>query len=228
MEIRNNPRRRALAAAALVAALGIAEAAAAADKLSVGALRFTSHSAGFIALERGHFKNEGLDVEFRFFQRRRADRGGARRGRRGLRDRRRDGRLHEPRRQGRDQGGRRACLHEHKDVDGMAIMASTKAYNAGFTKPEQLKGKSLAMTQIGLHLPLSGRHPGGEVRLFDQGRHRAAAAQGGRDDRRVQVGPGRRDAHGAPHRQAPGPSRRGQDHRLAARLPARTTRSPCC
>lgn len=148
MEIRNNPRRRALAAAALVAALGIAEAAAAADKLSVGALRFTSHSAGFIALERGHFKNEGLDVEFRFFQAAAPTAvalaggdvdfaiAGVTGGYMNL----------------AAKGAIKAVggvLHEREGVDGMAIMASKKAYEAGFTKPEQLKGKSLAVTQMG-------------------------------------------------------------------------------
>ena len=37
-------------------------------KIKVGALRFTSHSASFIAKERDYFKQVGLDVEFEFFQ----------------------------------------------------------------------------------------------------------------------------------------------------------------
>ena len=37
-------------------------------KIKVGALRFTSHSASFIAYERGYFEEAGLDVEFKFFQ----------------------------------------------------------------------------------------------------------------------------------------------------------------
>ncbi len=37
-------------------------------KINVGALRFTSHAASFVAFERGYFKEEGLDVEFKFFQ----------------------------------------------------------------------------------------------------------------------------------------------------------------
>ncbi len=148
METRNRTYRNVLTAAALVAALGIAEAAAAADKLSVGALRFTSHSGGFIALENGHFKKEGLDVEFRFFQAAAPTAvalaggdidfaiAGVTGGYMNL----------------AAKGAIKAVggvLHEHKDVDGMAIMASKKAYEAGFTKPEQLKGKSLAMTQMG-------------------------------------------------------------------------------
>ncbi len=38
-------------------------------KITVGALRFTSHSASFVALVRGgYFKEAGLDVELKFFQ----------------------------------------------------------------------------------------------------------------------------------------------------------------
>ena len=148
METRNRGYRHVLTAAALVVAAGIADVAAAADKLSVGALRFTSHSGGFIALENGHFKKEGLDVEFRFFQAAAPTAvalaggdidfaiAGVTGGYMNL----------------AAKGAIKAVggvLHEHKDVDGMAIMASMKAYKAGFTKPEQLKGKSLAMTQTG-------------------------------------------------------------------------------
>ena len=39
---------------------------AANKNIKVGALRFTSHSASFIAFERGHFADAGLDVEFEF------------------------------------------------------------------------------------------------------------------------------------------------------------------
>ena len=148
MQTRNRTYRNAVTAAALVVAAGIADVAAAADKLSVGALRFTSHSGGFIALENGHFKKEGLDVEFRFFQAAAPTAvalaggdvdfaiAGVTGGYMNL----------------AAKGAIKAVggvLHEHKDVDGMAIMASMKAYKAGFTKPEQLKGKSLAMTQSG-------------------------------------------------------------------------------
>ncbi len=148
MEIRNRLHRHTLTAVALVAALAISEAATAAEKLSVGALRFTSHSAGFIALERGYFKQEGLDVEFRFFQAAAptavALAGGdvdfAIAGVTG-------GYINLAAKGAIKAVG--GVLHEHKDIDGVAIMASMKAYKAGFTKPEQLKGKSLAMTQLG-------------------------------------------------------------------------------
>lgn len=44
------------------------EAVLAADKIKVGALRFTSHSASFVAFERQYFQKNGLDVEFVFFR----------------------------------------------------------------------------------------------------------------------------------------------------------------
>ena len=145
----NKSRRQLLgASAALIAVAGVTQTAVAADKLVIGSLRFTSHSAGFIAFEKGYFKAEGLDVEFRFFQAAApiavsiasgdTDFGiaGVTGGFFNL----------------AGKGAIKAVagvLNENKSVDGMAIMASSKAYKAGFTKPEQMKGKSLAMTQIG-------------------------------------------------------------------------------
>lgn len=142
-------RRRALGAAAAALALGgLAQTGFAAEKLTIGALRFTSHSAGFIAFEKGYFKAEGLDVQFKFFQAAQpiavavasndVDFGiaGVTGGFINL----------------AGKGAIKAVagvLHEDKGVDGMAIMASNKAYKAGFTKPAQIKGKSLALTQIG-------------------------------------------------------------------------------
>ena len=57
---------RKLFALAGFAALAIAAfdaPAVAADKVKLGALRFTSHSAGFIAFEKGYFSDEGIDVD---------------------------------------------------------------------------------------------------------------------------------------------------------------------
>ena len=62
-------RRSVLGFAAGLMAIAIGgEVALAADKINVGALRFTSHSASFVAFERGYFKNNNLDVTFKFFQ----------------------------------------------------------------------------------------------------------------------------------------------------------------
>lgn len=149
MRYRPAPRRALLgAAAALIAAAGSAQTALAADKLVVGALRFTSHSAGFIALERGYFKQEGLDVEFRFFQAAAPTAVAVASGDADFAIAGITGGFINLAGKGaiRAVGG---VLHERKGVDGMALLASKKAYEAGLTKPEHLKGKSLAMTQIG-------------------------------------------------------------------------------
>lgn len=63
-------RRQALALMGATLASGRfgTPAFAANKKIKVGALRFTSHSASFIAFERGYFADAGLDVEFTFFQ----------------------------------------------------------------------------------------------------------------------------------------------------------------
>ena len=63
-------RRKALALmGGTVAAAGLSTPALSQGrKITVGALRFTSHSASFIALQRDYFKEVGLDVELKFFQ----------------------------------------------------------------------------------------------------------------------------------------------------------------
>lgn len=121
---------------------------AADTKISVGALRFTSHSASFVAMERGYFKEEGLDVEFKFFQAAQpmavavaskdvdyavtaisgglislAEKGAA-----------------------KVIGG---ALLEEAGIDGQKILASDAAFKAGVTSPAKLDGKSYAVTQAG-------------------------------------------------------------------------------
>lgn len=125
-----------------------AEQARADDKVVVGALRFTSHSAGFIAYEKGYFKDEGLDVEFKFFQAAQpiavatasgdVDFGiaGVTGGFMSLAD--------------KDAVRLVAgVLHEKKGVDGMMVLASNKAYEDGLTSIDKLEGHSIAMTQVG-------------------------------------------------------------------------------
>ena len=126
----------------------LARPALANTKITVGALRFTSHSASFVALERGYFADAGLDVEFKFFQAAQpmavaiasgdadyavtaisgglislADKGAA-----------------------KVIGG---ALSEEKGIDGQKILASDAAFKAGLTDPSKLGGKSYAMTQAG-------------------------------------------------------------------------------
>lgn len=117
-------------------------------KVNVGALRFTSHAASFVAFERGYFKDEGLNVEFKFFQAAQpmavavaskdvdyavtaisgglislAEKGAA-----------------------KVIGG---ALLEEKGIDGQKILVSDAAFKAGVTDPSKLDGKTWAVTQSG-------------------------------------------------------------------------------
>lgn len=134
--------------ASLCLAVSTPVQAAGKDKVVLGALRFTSHSAGFIALEKGYFADEGLDVSFKFFQAAQpiavatasgdVDFGvvGVTGGMMNLAEKNAV----------RVIGG---VLHEKKGVDGMMILASNKAYEAGLDSVAKIKGRSVAMTQVG-------------------------------------------------------------------------------
>jgi NitT/TauT family transport system substrate-binding protein len=144
----SNHMRRGVVCAAVLAAAAASGTALAQEKITVGALRFTSHAPTFIAYERGYFKEEGLDVELKFFQAAQpvavaiasgdidfgitaltggyfnlADKGAL-----------------------KIVGGLYA---EKKGYKGTAIMASNKAYAAGVTSPAKIKGHSVAITQVG-------------------------------------------------------------------------------
>ena len=62
-------RRKALILGGAAAATALAAPAIAQNKtIKVGALRFTSHSGSFVAVEKGYFADAGLDVELVFFE----------------------------------------------------------------------------------------------------------------------------------------------------------------
>lgn len=117
-------------------------------KITVGALRFTSHAASFVAFERGYFAEEGLDVEFKFFQ-------AAQPMAVAIASRDADyavtaisGGLISLAEKGAAKviGG---ALSEEPGIDGQLILASNAAYDAGLTSPAGLDGKSYAVTQPG-------------------------------------------------------------------------------
>jgi NitT/TauT family transport system substrate-binding protein len=60
--------RNTFLAAGVLAAAAFSAPAIAADAVNIGALRFTSHSPTFIAVEKGYFKAEGIDAKIKFFQ----------------------------------------------------------------------------------------------------------------------------------------------------------------
>lgn len=152
MSIQRFTRVRGLVAAGAIAAtvIGFAglTAASAAEKVVLGALRFTSHSAGFIALEKGYFADEGLDVSFEFFQAAQpiavaVASGDVDFGVAGVTG----GLMNLAEKDAlRLVAG---VLHEKKGVDGMMIMASNNAYENGLDTVPEIKGHSMAMTQVG-------------------------------------------------------------------------------
>ena len=144
----NNRKTIQTIGATLLAVLLAKPALAEDTAINVGALRFTSHAASFVAFERGYFKEEGLDVTFKFFQAAQpmavavaskdvdyavtaisgglislAEKGAA-----------------------KVIGG---ALMEEEGVDGQKIIVSDAAFKAGLTSPAQLEGKSWGITQAG-------------------------------------------------------------------------------
>lgn len=117
-------------------------------KINVGALRFTSHAPSFVAYERGYFSDEGLDVEFRFFQAAQPMAVAIASGDADYAVTAITGGLISLAEKGAALviGG---ALSEEKGIDGQMILASNAAYEAGLTSPAALDGKSFAITQAG-------------------------------------------------------------------------------
>lgn len=126
----------------------VAGAASAADKITVGALRFTSHSASFVAFERGYFKEQGLEVEFKFFQAAQPMAVAIASGDVDFGVTAISGALINLANKGAIKviGG---ALQEEPGIDGQMILASQKAFDAGMTTPAMLKGHSFGITQAG-------------------------------------------------------------------------------
>lgn len=117
-------------------------------KIKVGALRFTSHAASFVALERGYFAEAGLDVEFKFFQAAQPMAVAIASGDADYAVTAISGGLTSLAEKGATRviGG---ALSEEKGIDGQKILASNAAYNSGLTDPSKLEGKTFAVTQTG-------------------------------------------------------------------------------
>lgn len=131
-----------------VMALGAPTVAAAQDEVVLGALRFTSHGAGFVAYERGYFKDEGLNVTFKFFQAAQpiavaTASGDVDFGVTGVTG----GLMNLAEKNAlRIVAG---VLHETKDHDGMIVLASNDAHAKGLTTIDDIPGHSVSMTQVG-------------------------------------------------------------------------------
>lgn len=145
-----SPARRYLTHLASVAALALATLtpALAQEKLNVGALRFVSNGGLFLAVERGYFKAEGLDVNLRFFDAAQPIAVavvsgdidlGATAFTAGLYNMAGKGALKVIAAQAR----------EKKDYEGNAVLVSAAAWDKGFRRLEDFPGKSLGITQVG-------------------------------------------------------------------------------
>lgn len=142
-------RRSALGLMGGVATVPMLGAPALANtKMTVGALRFTSHAASFVALERGYFADEGLDVEFRFFEAAQPMAVAIASGDADYAVTAISGGLISLAEKGAAKviGG---ALSEEAGIDGQKILASNAAYDAGLTSAAMLDGKSFAVTQPG-------------------------------------------------------------------------------
>lgn len=149
MKLINN-RRQIFKLTAALAALSLLPFGAFAEntKVTVGALRFTSHSASFVALERGYFQDAGLDVEFRFFDAAQPMAIAVASGDVDYAVTAVSGGLISLAEKGVTKviGG---ALLEEKGIVGQKILVSDAAFKAGVTDPSKLDGKRFAITQTG-------------------------------------------------------------------------------
>jgi NitT/TauT family transport system substrate-binding protein len=134
-----------LIAAGLVA---ITAAAHAADKVSVGVLRFVSSGPVFLAVERGYFKDAGLDVNLTFFEAAQPIAVAVVSGDVDFGSTAFTGGFF-------NLAGKGALKiiaaqsKEEKGFEGNAILVSNAAWDKGFRKVADFPGHSLGITQIG-------------------------------------------------------------------------------
>ncbi len=142
-------RRQAIATLGAATAVGLAAPALAQNrKITVGALRFTSHAGSFVGFERDYFKEAGLDVELRFFEAAQPMAVAIASGDVDYAITAISGGLVSLAQKGAVKvigGG----LQEEPGIDGQKFLVSDAAYQAGITAPGMLDGKSFGMTQAG-------------------------------------------------------------------------------
>lgn len=143
-------RRHTLAGiTASAAALGLAAPAIASGrKITLGALRFTSHSGTFVALEREYFKQAGMDVEVKFFQAAQPMAVAIASGDVDYAVTAISGGLVSLADKGAIKviGG---ALQEEAGIDGQKFLVSDAAFKAGINAPSMLDGKSYGISTAG-------------------------------------------------------------------------------
>jgi NitT/TauT family transport system substrate-binding protein len=144
MSLRSSGLRLLLLVLALVAAAPVS----AQEKVAVGVLRFVSSGALFVAVERGYFRQEGIEVDLKFFDAAQPIAVAVVTGdvdfgltafTAGLFNL-------------AGKGGLKviaAQAKEQKGYEGNAILASNAAWDRGLRRVDDLKGHSLAITQVG-------------------------------------------------------------------------------
>lgn len=142
-------RRQTLGLMGAAAGTALAAPAIAMNKkITVGALRFTSHSGSFVAVERGYFEEAGLEVELKFFQAAQPMAVAIASGDVDYAITAVSGGLISL----ADKGAIKVIgggLSEEEGIDGQKILASDAAYQAGLTSPAGLDGKTFGITQAG-------------------------------------------------------------------------------
>ena len=147
--MKNITRRQSLALMGAAAATGLAAPAIAQNrKVVIGALRFTSHSGSFVAVEKNYFAEAGIDAELKFFQAAQPMAVAIASGDVDYAVTAVSGGLISLADKGAIKviGG---CLSEEPGIDGQKILASDAAFQAGLTSPAQLGGKRFGMSTAG-------------------------------------------------------------------------------
>jgi NitT/TauT family transport system substrate-binding protein len=120
----------------------------AAEPVRLGLLHTLSPAPFYIAQERGYFRDEGIDLTFRFFESAQPIAAAAVSGDIDVGVTALTGGFFNLAEKGTLKviGG---ALHEQKGYEGSAVLASNKAYDSGLTTLQNLSGHSFAITQYG-------------------------------------------------------------------------------
>ena len=132
----------------LVAALADAAPARVDEPMRIGLLHTLSPAPLYLAMERGYFKDEGLDASFRFFEAAQPIAAAAVSGDIDVGITALTGGFFSLAGRGTLKvigGG----LHEQKGYEGNAVLVSNAAYAAGLTTLAKLPGHSMGITQFG-------------------------------------------------------------------------------
>ncbi len=117
-------------------------------KIKVGALRLTTHSGSFVALERGHFAELGLDVELVFFQSASSVACAVAKGTIDFAVSAITGAMLSQAAVGKIKliGG---VLSEEPGIEGQKVLVSNATYNSGVKSLDALHKRTFAVTHIG-------------------------------------------------------------------------------